>query len=94
MSSRLAGRAPGLPASAVLFWRASPLSPGVPELELLLVERLRDGVGAPPPGVSPAGLGQDRDKQLNTSLVSAGRAPLQNLRDLCAYLGGAGRMAW
>lgn len=63
MSSKLAGRAPGLPASAVLFCRASPPDPGVPELELLLVERLRDGVGALLPGVSPAGLWQDRKKQ-------------------------------
>ena len=57
MSSRLAGRAPGLPVSEVLFCRTSPLGPGVPEPELLLVvERLR--VGAPPalPRASPAGL--------------------------------------
>jgi len=57
MSSRLAGRAPGLPASEVLFCRTSPLGPGAPEPELLPVaERLR--VGAPPalPRASPAGL--------------------------------------
>ena len=64
MSSRLAGRAPGLAASAVLLWRASPLGPGVPELGLLLVERLRDGVGALLPGVSAEGLRQDRNKGL------------------------------
>lgn len=80
MSSRLAGRAPGLPASAVLFCRASPLGPGVPELELLLVERLRDGVGALLPGVSPAGLRQDRKTALvPPSFCSSGH--LQNPRD-------------
>lgn len=57
MSSRLAGRAPGLPVSEVLFCRTSPLGPGAPELELLLVlERLRDGGPPALPPASPAGL--------------------------------------
>lgn len=95
MSSRLAGRAPGLPASAVLFCRASPPGPGVPELELLLVERLREGVGALLPGVSPAGLRQDRNKGLQY-LPNLGRqwAPVKSFRHTGSYLGGAGRMAW
>lgn len=94
MSSRLAGRAPGLPASAVLFCRASPLGPGVPELELLLVERLRDGVGAPLPGVSPAGLRQDRNKQLQYPPSFCRQRPSAEPQGPCSYLGGAGRIAW
>lgn len=97
MSSRLAGRAPGLLASAVLFCRASPPDPGVPELELLLVGRLRDGVGALLPGVSPAGLWQDRRKQrasVPPYCLQAVGPTFFRASGLCSYLGGAGRMAW
>ena len=61
MSSRLAGRAPGLPVSEVLFCRTSPLGPGAPEPELLLVvERLRVGGTPALPRASPAGLRREK----------------------------------
>lgn len=69
----------------------------MPELELLLVERLRDGVGALLPGVSPEGLRQDRNTWFQYLLTCAGSGPSKEPKkpgDLCSYLGGAGRMAW
>lgn len=61
----------------------------MPELELLLVDRLRDGVGALLPGVSLAGLRQDRNKRLQYIVPNLCRqwAPCEEPRGLVLLLG-------
>lgn len=61
ISSRLAGRGPGLPTAALLFCRISPLeAEDTEELLLTVAERLRTAGALAPLCCSPGGLQQKR----------------------------------
>lgn len=73
ISSRLAGRGPGLPTAALLFCRISPLEPEDTEDALLTVaERLRTAGALAPLCCSPGGLqGKKKHRHQN----QGGKAP-------------------